>query len=37
MKHLRALATAAGSSYVHLLPVNDISSIEEDKSLQETP
>ena len=36
MKHLRELAEA-GSSYVHLLPVNDIASIEEDRAKQRTP
>ena len=36
MRHLRELARA-GMSYVHLLPVNDIASIEEDSSQQTTP
>ncbi len=36
MTHLRQLA-GAGMGYVHLLPVNDIASIEEDRSQQETP
>jgi pullulanase-type alpha-1,6-glucosidase len=36
MRHLRELARA-GSSYVHLLPVNDIASIEEDRSKQQSP
>jgi pullulanase-type alpha-1,6-glucosidase len=36
MKHLRELARA-GSSYVHLLPVNDIASIEEDRAEQQSP
>jgi pullulanase-type alpha-1,6-glucosidase len=36
MRHLRELAKA-GMGYVHLLPVNDISSIQEDRSEQKTP
>ena len=36
MRHLRSLAEA-GMGYVHLLPVNDISSIEEDRAKQQTP
>ncbi|MFF8829163.1 pullulanase-type alpha-1,6-glucosidase [Streptomyces sp. NPDC015131] len=36
MKHLRKLA-AAGTSYVHLLPVFDIGTIPEKKSGQTTP
>ncbi|MCW2812213.1 MAG: alpha,6-glucosidase, pullulanase-type [Friedmanniella sp.] len=36
MQHLRELARA-GSSYVHLLPVNDIASIEEDRAKQQSP
>ncbi|WP_310430405.1 pullulanase-type alpha-1,6-glucosidase [Streptomyces sp. 3330] len=35
-KHLRELA-AAGTSYVHLLPVFDIATIAEDKAAQSTP
>ena len=31
MRHLRALAEA-GMTHVHLLPVNDIATIEEDRS-----
>ena len=36
MRHLRDLARA-GLNTVHLLPVNDIASIEEDKAAQKTP
>jgi pullulanase-type alpha-1,6-glucosidase len=36
MRHLRRLARN-GLNTVHLLPVNDIASIEEDKSKQQTP
>ena len=36
MRHLRELARS-GLNTVHLLPVNDIASIEEDKSKQQTP
>ncbi|HVK45970.1 MAG TPA: pullulanase-type alpha-1,6-glucosidase, partial [Micropruina sp.] len=36
MRHLRKLARS-GLNTVHLLPVNDIASIEEDKSKQESP
>jgi len=36
MRHLRELAEA-GLNTVHLLPVNDIASIEEDNSAQQTP
>ena len=36
MRHLRRLARS-GLNTVHLLPVNDIASIEEDKSAQQTP
>ncbi|SDV03587.1 alpha-1,6-glucosidases, pullulanase-type [Microlunatus sagamiharensis] len=36
MTHLRQLADA-GMGYVHLLPVNDIASIEEDRAKQQTP
>lgn len=36
MRHLRGLAEA-GLNTVHLLPVNDISSIEEDRAAQRTP
>ena len=36
MRRLRELARA-GMGYVHLLPVNDIASIEEDRSKQTTP
>ncbi len=36
MKHLRALA-AAGLTTVHLLPVNDIATINERRDQQETP
>ncbi len=36
MRHLRELARA-GLNTVHLLPVNDIASIEEDKAAQQTP
>jgi pullulanase-type alpha-1,6-glucosidase len=36
MKHLKALAQA-GLTHIHLLPVFDIATIEEDRSLQERP
>ena len=36
MRHLRQLARA-GLNTVHLLPVNDIASIEEDRAAQQTP
>ncbi len=36
MKHLRALA-AAGLTTVHLMPVNDIATIEERRDQQQTP
>ena len=36
MRHLRELARA-GSNTVHLLPVNDLASIEEDRSKQQSP
>ncbi len=36
MRHLRRLARA-GLNTVHLLPVNDIASIEEDRSVQQDP
>ena len=36
MRHLRELARA-GSNTVHLLPVNDIASIQEDRSRQKAP
>ena len=36
MRHLRQLARS-GLNTVHLLPVNDIASIEEDRSAQQTP
>ncbi len=36
MRHLRGLARA-GLNTVHLLPVNDIASIEEDRAQQQTP
>ena len=36
MRHLRRLARA-GLNTVHLLPVNDIASIEEDRSVQQSP
>ena len=36
MRHLRRLARS-GSNTVHLLPVNDIASIQEDRAQQQTP
>ena len=36
MRHLRRLARS-GLNTVHLLPVNDIASIEEDRAAQQTP